>query len=37
MYEYLRQHPQIYMPEHKEPIYFGSDLTHLHGRLTEEE
>ena len=35
MYEYLRQHPQIYMPEHKEPIYFGSDLTHLHGRLTE--
>jgi hypothetical protein len=35
MYEYLRQHPQIYMPEHKEPIYFGLDLTHLHGRLTE--
>ena len=35
MYEYLRQHPQIYMPEHKEPIYFGSDLTHLHGRLLE--
>lgn len=35
MYEYLRQHPQIFMPEHKEPIYFGSDLTHLHGRLSE--
>ena len=35
MYEYLRQHPQIFMPEHKEPIYFGDDLTHLHGRLTE--
>jgi hypothetical protein len=35
MYEYLSQHPQVFMPEHKEPIYFGSDLTHLHGRLTE--
>lgn len=37
MYEYLRQHPQVFMPEHKEPIYFGDDLTHLHGRLTEED
>ena len=35
MYEYLREHPQVFMPEHKEPIYFGDDLTHLHGRLTE--
>lgn len=35
MYEYLRQHPQVFMPEHKEPLYFGSDLTHLHGRLSE--
>jgi hypothetical protein len=26
MYEYLRQHPQIYMPERKELRYFGSDL-----------
>ena len=33
MYEYLREHPQVFMPEHKEPIYFGDDLTHLHGRL----
>lgn len=35
MYEYLRRHPQVYMPEHKEPMFFGSDLTQLHGRLTE--
>ena len=25
-YHYLRQHPQIFMPENKEPHYFGSDL-----------
>jgi hypothetical protein len=35
MYSYLRQHPQVYMPEHKEPMYFGSDLTQLHERLSE--
>ena len=35
MYEYLRRHPQVFMPEHKEPMYFGSDLTQLHSRLTE--
>jgi hypothetical protein len=27
MYEYLRQHPDIFMPERKEPHFFGSDLT----------
>jgi len=37
MYEYLRQHPQVFMPEHKEPQYFGADLTHLHDRLSEAE
>jgi len=26
MYEYLKQHPEIFMPEVKEPRYFGSDL-----------
>ena len=26
MYEYLRQHPEIYMPERKEPHFLGSDL-----------
>jgi Sulfotransferase domain len=35
MYEYLRRHPQVFMPEHKEPQHFGSDLTHLHDPLTE--
>ena len=35
MYEYLRRHPQVFMPEHKEPMYFGLDLTQLHVRLTE--
>lgn len=34
MYEYLRQHPEIFMPEHKEPQFFGDDLTHLHERLS---
>jgi hypothetical protein len=37
MYEYLRQHPSIFMPFHKEPLYFGSDLTHRYGRLTRAE
>jgi hypothetical protein len=37
MYAYLRSHPQIFMPEHKEPQFFGSDLTHLHDPLTEED
>lgn len=35
LYEYLRQHPQVFMPEHKEPQFFGDDLTHLHERLSE--
>lgn len=35
MYEYLRRHPQVFMPEHKEPMFFGMDLTQLHARLTE--
>jgi hypothetical protein len=26
MYEYLRRHPQVFMPYRKEPVYFGSDL-----------
>src|SRR5215207_9230182 len=37
MYEYLRQHPSIFMPFHKEPLFFGSDLHHRYGRLTEAE
>lgn len=26
LYEYLRRHPEIYMPEVKEPYFFGSDM-----------
>lgn len=26
MYEYLRRHPQVFMPYRKEPVYFGADL-----------
>lgn len=26
MYEYLRRHPQVFMPYRKEPVFFGSDL-----------
>lgn len=35
MYEYLRVHPDVYMPLHKEPMYFGHDLSQLHERLSE--
>lgn len=34
LYEALRRHPQIYMPFHKEPLYFGDDLTRRYGRMT---
>jgi hypothetical protein len=37
MYEYLRQHPRLYMPAVKEPLYFGSDLTPRYRRMTEDE
>ena len=37
MYEYLRRHPQLYLPEVKEPMYFGSDLTPRYRRMTEDE
>ncbi len=26
MYTYLRQHPDVFMPDHKEPKFFCSDL-----------
>ena len=35
LYEGLRRHPQIFMPSHKEPLYFGDDLTRRYGRFTE--
>jgi hypothetical protein len=34
MYEYLRAHPQVFMPFHKEPLFFGDDLTRRYGRMT---
>jgi Sulfotransferase domain len=33
LYEALRRHPQIFMPFHKEPLYFGDDLTRRYGRF----
>jgi Sulfotransferase family len=35
MYDYLRQHPQVFMPFHKEPLYFGSDLTRRYGAMSQ--
>ena len=37
LYEALRRHPQIFMPFHKEPLYFGDDLTRRYGRFTLED
>jgi hypothetical protein len=36
IYEYLWQHPEIYVSIHKEPHFFGSDLTLLAGAIREE-
>jgi hypothetical protein len=37
LYEYLRRHPGVFMPFHKEPLYFGSDLHPRYGRMREED
>jgi hypothetical protein len=37
LYDYLRQHPQVFMPFHKEPLFFGDDLTRRYGRMTLED
>ena len=37
MYEYLRRHPQVFMPQVKEPMYFGADLTPRYRRMSEAE
>lgn len=34
---WLAQHPKVFMPVHKEPYFFGDDLTHRHGRPTRRE
>jgi hypothetical protein len=35
MYSYLRVHPQVFMPFHKEPLYFGADLHRRYGQMSE--
>ena len=38
LYSYLRQHPDVFMPEFKEPHFFGSDHERLnHERFTQEQ
>ena len=37
LYDYLGQHPQVFMPFHKEPLFFGDDLTRRYGRMTREQ
>jgi hypothetical protein len=37
LYEYLRQHPQLFMSVPKEPMYFGADLSQRYRRMTETE
>ena len=37
MWSDLRQHPQIYMSEVKEPMFFGQDLSSRYRRMTEDE
>ena len=37
MYDYLAQHPDIYMSERKEPRFFGSDLDLREGWRFEDE
>lgn len=36
LYSYLRQHPQIHVSVHKEPHFFGRDLTPLPGAIRDE-
>lgn len=36
LYDYLRQHPQVFMPFHKEPLFFGDDLSRRYGRMSME-
>lgn len=35
--DWLGQHPRVFMPVHKEPFFFGHDLTHRHGRMSRAE
>lgn len=35
LFDYLGRHPAIFMPFHKEPLFFGDDLTRRYGRMSE--
>ncbi|MGI8830720.1 MAG: sulfotransferase family protein [Candidatus Limnocylindria bacterium] len=35
LYDYLLPHPGVFMPFHKEPLYFGADLTRRYGAMSE--
>jgi hypothetical protein len=35
LYRSLRQHPQVFLPFHKEPMFFGADLTPRYERMSE--
>ncbi len=35
LYDYLSPHPDVFMPFHKEPLYFGADLTRRYGAMSE--
>lgn len=37
MNDYLRQHPQVFMPERKDITYFGADLKFRHPRISRDE
>ena len=37
IYHYLRQHPQIFMPDYKEPHFFGKDLKKLSNEFIDNE
>ncbi|HBL31201.1 MAG TPA: hypothetical protein DD490_30610 [Acidobacteria bacterium] len=36
MYTYLKQHPEIFLSVHKEPHFFGSDLSAMPGTIRDE-
>jgi sulfotransferase family protein len=37
MYSYLQAHPQVFMPFHKEPLFFGADLRRRYGQMDEDQ
>jgi hypothetical protein len=37
LYDYLGQHPQVFLPFHKEPMYFGADLDARYQKMSEQD